>query len=203
VPVLIKLSELADAHTKKSCSSAMSNLSSSSTEVDHGTVTALIAMSLTDDDDGAKDGDATKGKSKEQVRTAFTSSVRRVVNVNWMSHLDDINSTVPPPVMMRDLTPPPVDLSTRCKLKTVKVEKMSAGGATEALAPPSPQDGNNQTVPIPAVAASKDGADEVGEVVDRYEKMLLTVGDGTSAETSPSTVVFSNDVSETSWATKT
>lgn len=181
----------------------------SATEVDHGTVTALIAMSLTEDAP-PEEGHAEKtgygggvggAKAKELLKSS-------IMNVNWMSHLDDINSAIPPPVMMRDIAPPPVDISVRCCIKTVLVVKESVGGATEALPPPPPQEGNTQTVPIPAVASSKESEEEgVGEVVDRYDKMHLTVesgaGGSASGETTIANVTFSNDVLESSWAVST
>jgi hypothetical protein len=207
VPVLIKLSELPDANTKQSCSSAMSNLSSSATEVDHGTVTALIAMSLTDDDSqdtekkGAADALAASMAGGANAKKKLKETVQKVVNVNWMSHLDDINSSIPPPVMMRDIAPPPLKWYLKCSIKSVHVVKESAGGATEALPPPPPQESNTQTVPIPAVATSKsDVEDGMGELVDRYEKMHLAAEGGTGGETTVANTKFTNDVPETSWA---
>jgi hypothetical protein len=150
VPMLIRLSNLNCPDTKRCCAMAMSNLSSSSSEVEQGTVSALISMSLDDEDDEDS----------------------AVLNLGPV--LDGVFCGPPPPLPIEDIEAPAMERYTsKCDIQRVVVVKESVGPATEALSPPELHSDTLETVPIPTLTVGGQIDDDSGPPVLKFPKMQV------------------------------
>jgi hypothetical protein len=172
VPVLIALSKsprlTGDAYTKKSCANAMSNLSSSAAEVEEGTISALIAMSLNkpkapesvvvvaapvDANDAMTAGHFQRPGAWAPWTSTSANAESRCMKIAANADASD----------RRDLDPPPQAIGELCQALTIVVMKEQAGPASHALPPPPPADDTTQTVPIPSLNGPSEGETEEGE----------------------------------------
>lgn len=170
VPVLIALSKSprlqGDSFTKKSCANAMSNLSSSAAEVEEGTISALIAMSLGNAPAAAVPEAApmvdpndtiTAGHFQRPGVWAPWTSRSALAEARCLMITANVDASA-----RHDLDPPPQAISELCQALTIVVMKEQAGPASHALPPPPPADDTTQTVPIPSLVGDGE-ADEDGE----------------------------------------
>jgi hypothetical protein len=145
LPTLIRMSKMSDAETVKSCSIALSNLSTASATVDEGTVGALISMSLGSADTPLPD---------------FVTNVDR----------DD----KPPALRLTGLKPPSTEtMQEICVVHNVKdmVEKQIAGAAGNG--PPKEQFELMQTQKLPQISGG--GSDDDFFLEKVFPKMELTI----------------------------
>jgi len=147
LPTLIRMSKMSDFETVRSCSIALSNLSTASATVDEGTVGALINMSL-----GGAD----------QALPDFITSVE----------LDD----KPPRIRLTGLTAPNMDvLQDICVVHDVSelVQKQVAGSAGKG--PPKEQFELMKTQKLPQISGGSTQNEEDFFLEKVFPKMELTL----------------------------
>ena len=138
-PLLIRLSKSANPHTVKSCSVALSNLSTAGSDVDEGTVAALICMSI--EDESMPSGEAPK-------------LVLETVVVD--------KEDLPPPLPLRNMDAPSVEALAEVRSDHVVTRsKQTAGMAGSG--PPTECPDLMEPKPLPLAGGGGGDTDGEGE----------------------------------------